>query len=414
MLPPVLEIFAVWHPQDVAGRAVADQLIDHYHGTSFSGLLGGAIEVYVRSHGWRSADDGPRPIVFPGAAHGSVPAPARFAAVVPMMGNHLARAVQDGKGPWHAFLQTILAAQAATPQNVGIFPLSLDDGASRGTELGRLLAKPQRIAAPAVGASPEPAHELRCRDLSQGIAQLMVGDDSRLTAFISHTMRMGPHEENIPALIGLVRTIIGETRLRYFLDANDLQPGRDWDKELREQAATSAMLVVRTDLYAMREWCQREMLIAKRHGMPIVILDCLGVGEERGSFLMDHVPRIPIQRVGDSWNKDDVRRGLNLLVDECLKRAIWNVQHSISSGRKELQVAWWAPHAPEPVTLAQWMQDRLAARSWRPSSNDVRVLHPDPPLGPEELGALQQLMSLTGHTGRLDVMTPRMLAARGA
>jgi len=409
-----LEIYAVWHPQDVAGRAAADDLIDHYHGTSFSGLLGGAIEVYVRSEGWRSADDAPRSIRFPTSAAGSGPAPARYAAVVPMMGNHLATAVEDKASPWHQFLETILAAQAAVPTHVGIFPLSLDDGAMHGTELDRLFAKPQRLAAPSAGASPEPLTALRCRDLSQGITQLMLGADSRLTAFISHTMRTGPHEENIPALIALVRGIIAETRLQKFIDANDLQPGRDWDKELREKAASSAMLVVRTDLYAMREWCQREILTAKRHGMPIVILDCLGVGEERGSFLMDHVPRIPIRGVGDSWNKDDVRRGLNLLVDECLKRAIWNVQRSISSGRKELEVSWWAPHAPEPVTLAQWMQDSLASRTWKPGDQDLRVLHPDPPLGPEERAALQQLLELTGHAGRLDVMTPRMLAARGA
>lgn len=167
-------------------------------------------------------------------------------------------------------------------------------------------------------------------------------------------------------------------------------------------------------VYATREWCQREMLIAKRHGMPIVILDCLDVGEERGSFLMDHVPRIPVRTMGAGWNKYDVRRGLNLLVDECLKRVIWGIQKEIASDRRDLAISWWAPYAPEPVTLAQWIEDGLSARSFRVGDDDLRVLHPDPPLGPEESAALQQILALTGHTGRLDVLTPRMLAARGA
>lgn len=414
MIPPVSEIYVVWHPQDTAGREAAGQIFDHYHGTVFTGLLGGAIEVYVRSQGWTSADDAPRPIPFPGSIEPIGLPTARIVAIVPVIGNEFANVIEKGSRPWRDFVQRILDAKAAKPSQVGVFPLLVDSGAANGTDLGRLLGPFQRIGVPSGGSSSEPAAELRCRDLSQGIAQLAPADNTRLTVFISHTMRTGAGEQDISALIDLVRATIGETRLQHFFDANDLQPGRDWDNELRTQAARSALLVLRTDLYATREWCQREMLIAKRHGMPIVILDCLDVGEERGSFLMDHVPRIPVRTMGAGWNKYDVRRGLNLLVDECLKRVIWRVQQEIASNRRDLAISWWAPYAPEPVTLAQWIEDGLSARSFRVGDDDLRVLHPDPPLGPEESAALQQILALTGHTGRLDVLTPRMLAARGA
>ena len=81
------------------------------------------------------------------------------------------------------------------------------------------------------------------------------------------------------------------------------------------------------------------MLIAKRAGMPVVILDSLGHGEERGSFLMDHIPRIPVREAKGRWSKVDIRRGLNLLVDECLKRAIWGVQQSLAMNRDDLGIA---------------------------------------------------------------------------
>jgi hypothetical protein len=42
MLPPVLEIYVVWHPDDAAGKTAADQIVAHFHGTLFSGLIGGA------------------------------------------------------------------------------------------------------------------------------------------------------------------------------------------------------------------------------------------------------------------------------------------------------------------------------------------------------------------------------------
>ena len=208
-----------------------------------------------------------------------------------------------------------------------------------------------------------------------------------------------------------MRTIIGNTRLGEFFDAHDLQPGQNWDKELREKAATSALLCLRTDLYATREWCQREVLIAKRAGMPVVILDALGSGEERGCFLMDHVPRVPVRLDQEGWRPADIRRGLNLLVDECLKRALWRRQRALATGRSDLSVAWWAPHAPEPATLAAWIEAEKA--EGRSGQEQVRILHPDPPLGADERLVLEQIAGLSGLAGRVEIMTPRMLAARG-
>ena len=56
-LPPILEIFVVWHPGDRDGRTVSDALMDHFHSRIFSGLAGGAFEVYNRSTGWVSPTD---------------------------------------------------------------------------------------------------------------------------------------------------------------------------------------------------------------------------------------------------------------------------------------------------------------------------------------------------------------------
>jgi hypothetical protein len=42
----------------------------------------------------------------------------------------------------------------------------------------------------------------------------------------------------------------------------------------------------------------------------------------------------------------------------------------------------------------------------------LRVLHPDPPLAPDERLVLDEIAGLRGLPG-LDIMTPRLLAARG-
>lgn len=385
MLPPILEIFVVWHPQDINGAGLARTIFSHFmHGPTFSGVIGGGIQVSLRSAGWDGEGSAPRPIYADGSpAPNGIP-PANFVAVVPLLGTEMAASVEDADSPWHAFIAAIQEAQVAMPDRLGVFPYLLSTGATDGTKLGQILGAHQFIAAgtPAPDGEDEPS--MLCRDLTQGIAQLISPDEmDRLTAFISHTKRHSYTEgEDVDALVGLVREVIGSTRLNDFFDANDLQPGTDWDAELREKAGTSAMLAVRTDLYSSREWCQREVVIAKTHGMPVIMMDAIGYGEERGSFLMDHVPRVAVRKSANGrWQKKDVYRALNLLVDESLKRALWMRQKELVQDRPELDVAWWAPHAPEPLTLSHWIDTQMQVGQPE-GDGDIRILHPRPPARP--------------------------------
>jgi hypothetical protein len=414
MLPPVLEIHVLWHPGDLRGGDICEEFIQHFHGTVFSGLIGGAIEVYARSAGWRSADDAPRPIPLAAATLPHNMQQAQFVAIVPLLGNEMASAVQPKSGPWYTYVHDLEAAQIANPERIGILPYLLDKGAIHGTVLGDVLSGHQCIAASSVGEG-DTEQSLRCRDLAQGIAQLLSPPgNQRLTAFISHTKRNSPgEEENVEALITNVREAIRNTRLREFFDASDLQPGQNWDAELRGKAATSALLALRTDLYPSREWCQREILIAKREGMPVIIMDALGKAEERGSFLMDHVPRVAARIADGRWRKADILSALNLLVDECLKRVLWRRQEELARKVLPLDISWWAPHAPEPITLTKWLEDQRREGRLPLEGGDMLVLHPDPPLGAEERSVLQQMLSFGGVNRKLDVMTPRLLAARG-
>jgi hypothetical protein len=341
-------------------------------------------------------------------------AQAQFTAVVPLLGNGLATAVEGG-GAWRAYVQGIVDAQQAAPGRVGGFPYRLHAPAAQGTVLGTLLGGYQTIAANAPQTPHDTPQGLRCRDLSQGLAQFLSGDlTKQLKAFISHTKRSTSAEMgDVNALIALVRDVIGTTRLGEFFDANDLQPGSDWSHVLQENAANSALLALRTDLYPTREWCQKEVLVAKRSGMPIVILDGIGYAEERGSFLMDHVPRTPIRMEGTEWKRRDVYRALNLLVDECLKRELWKQQQILGRERPDLAISWWAPHAPEPLTLVHWLERAKRGGHLPRANNKLRILHPDPPLGPDERSVLEEMLALGGMPGKLDVMTPRQLAGRG-
>jgi hypothetical protein len=393
MLPPLLEIYVVWHPDDLNGAAVADRLIDHFHGTAFSGLIGGAIEVFVRAKGWTAPEDAPRPLPYVEALPCELPE-AELTVVLPILGVELARAVEDG-GPWFTYMEGLRTGAQARAENVCILPVKLPTAVSEGA-LHDAFSEVQAID----------AGDSLCRDAAQAIAQFAEPEKRRLKVFLSHTKRGGP-TDNPNTLVRRVRELILDTRLEDFFDAQDLQPGTDWSTELLAEAATAAMLVIRTDQYASREWCQKEVVVAKRAGMPVVILDALSRGEERGSFLMDNMPRIPLH---DQVSDSAITRALNQLVDECLKRALWVRQRELASRFDSKVAAWWAPHAPEPVTFTAWLNKERADLA---DKDTVVVLHPDPPLGRDELKALEELGRLCGLDGRLEVLTPRGLAIRG-
>lgn len=417
MLPPVLELVILWHPGDGEGADIAQQIFNHFMvGPTFSGIIGGGIHVSLRSEGWNGPGTAPRPFHTEASPTLAGVRPARYVAFVPLLGLELAHAVETAAGGWDGLVTSIAKEKAANPERVGIFPFGMDRAATDGTALGEILGPFQRIAASKLDEGGETLIGMLCRDLSQGLAQLLSADGAvRLTAFISHTKRQSPGEgEDVDALIEMVRSVIHETRLAEFFDASDLQPGTDWDNELRTNARTSALLGIRTDLYSSREWCQREVVIAKTSGMPVIMLDAMGAGEERGSFLMDHAPRVPLRKENGRWQRRDIYRGLNLLVDECLKRALWIRQKEMAQERPDLDVAWWAPHAPEPLTLLHWIEGVLGAGEADSKRNEMlRVLHPDPPLGSEEREVLRRYASLTRLGRDIDVMTPRQLATRG-
>lgn len=409
MLPPILEIYVVWHPGDSRGQGILDTLLAHFRGTAFSGLIGGAIDVYSRSAAPTGAPHGaPRPIP-------AVLSPpyglrvSRHTAVVVVGGSELAAAVEAG-GLWREYLEAMVAKRDGAPDEVSVFPVKIANLAFDKTVLGSVLGAPQQIAADAWGT--DAFDETMCRDLAQGIAQAIDPTHQRLKVFISHTKRHSDDEQGaVERLVDLVRKVINGTRLSDFFDAADLQPGEDWAPTLIKEAASSALLAVRTDLYSSRPWCQREVLTAKQNGMPVIMLEGLTHGEERGSFLMDHVPRVAGHRTRKQWSESAIRAALNRLVDECLKRALWRTQYEVARGELNVDIDWWAPHAPEPATFATWLEteiDRAVKRD-----EPIIVLHPDPPLGDDEKGVLEQIARLAGLFGPLQFLTPRGLAVRG-
>lgn len=296
---------------------------------------------------------------------------------------------------------------AQTNNDVGIFPIRLP-----GCVNNTLTAQLDHIQS----MDPASACDSRvlCRELSQQITQLIWStmDDSlgdRLTVFISHTKRhsLGEEPDYVDNLVSQVRTNIANTHLGSFFDANDLQPGANWKDELISHSASSSLLAIRTDLYAEREWCQREFLKAKQSDMPIVTLNAIYRAVERGSFLMDHVPVVSYRDQNDETKNESINDALNLLVDQTLRRVLWKLQAEHMSCL--LDIDWTPAEAPEPITVIPWLLDNSERVRVR---DRILVMHPDPPLGPVEMELIEQLFAIGGACG-VDIVTPHTYINRG-
>jgi hypothetical protein len=400
VIPPILDVFVVWHPEDEAGAEICAWLSQHFHSPAFAGLAGGAVEVYARSAGWDSPEAPPRPLGIANSLAGDLPA-AQFNAIVPLLGVNLVRAV-EADPQWATYMQDIVNLDGVN--GTGVYPVRVPSTTVSG-KLAALLGSLQTLPEESIRDAATLG-----RELCQAVTQRVDAADeapSRVRVFVSHTKHHSleePDNEHGPFLFDKVRKEILKTKLDAFFDAQDLQSGSQWETELNLNAANCALLMVRTDKYSGREWTQREVHLAKRAGVPIVGMYAFTEGEERGSFLMDHIPSVPCNV---KKPRSGIRTALNRLVDEALKRALWNAQ---TIYLKENGFDWLPTHAPEPLTLTPWL---IKHKREQPEDNHVWILHPDPPLGPKEREVVVELCELAGFTDNVDVLTPRTFAARG-
>jgi len=330
----------------------------------------------------------------------------QITVVIPVLGRGMARAFRD-QSDWRNYLEAVFNAENDSfPQGragVAVLPLPVPGADLSGSRLATISSRLQALPTSAAN-SPS----ILAREVAQAIAQRIARSsrdadlDPRVTVFISHTEHPAGPGDDPHRILATVHEVLQSTHLDSFFAARDIQVADDWEKTLDAEAARHAMLMVRTDNYASRDWTQREVLAAKRHDIPIVSLYAVSHEEQRGSFLMDHVPVVACPP-GDE--RQAIERALNRLVDEALKRALWLVQRSYL---KRAGFDWLPVHAPEPVTLAAWLRSNDVDKE-----ADLVIMHPDPPLGPKERQLIVDLCEIAGLSGTLEILTPRTHATRG-
>ncbi|MDA8347926.1 MAG: TIR domain-containing protein [Pseudomonadota bacterium] len=225
-------------------------------------------------------------------------------------------------------------------------------------------------------AFDEPDEEQRKKLVARRMLHLLIRrlrphatdeDAPPVTIFLSHA------KIDVPKQPGVVNSLLDYLKAKQpektWFDSGDIASGSRFAKAIEDGVTDSALLAVVTDAYSSRSWCRREVLLAKRHQRPFVIVDAL---QEREIRRFPYAGNAPVLR----W-RDDPRDVVSSLLRETLRHA--HAEEMLRQRAKPGDDI--LPSGPELVTVVH--RDKAKP-----------VLYPDPPLGTEELAVL----SLAGVT----------------
>ena len=206
----------------------------------------------------------------------------------------------------------------------------------------------------------------------------------KLRIFVSHSKR-DADELGTNRAKDLVQYLNKETKLDSFFDVKDILEGKCFDKQIEKGVENALLMVLYTNTYSDREWCRRELIAAKDHGVPTVVVMMMNGVAKR---VFPYIGNIPCIEFAGDW-REPINLLLRTALDEYHEKQLLE---SLCAGRSEVMVN---PFSPELYNLRS-LQDGI-----------TQVLYPEPPLGQEELSILKQAHET------VDFVTPMEYASVG-
>lgn len=205
-----------------------------------------------------------------------------------------------------------------------------------------------------------------------GFVSINTADTSKkssISIFLSHaksgdTGRLNSEE---------IKRFIDNTNMNRFFDATEISPGFSFSEEIEKYIPESTLLVIESDAYSSRYWCQKEILIAKKFNRPIVVLNCMEEYEDRIFPAASNVPRIHVS--ADTPISDrDILRALTVTIIETIR-----FNYSIKCLEK-YKGEGWIDDDCEITARPPEIRQVLALKN----QEKKKICYPDPPIYSDE------------------------------
>jgi hypothetical protein len=228
-------------------------------------------------------------------------------------------------------------------------------------------------------AEPDP-RRATINEILLYLARVLSADEGYSSQlFISHAKADLPRTGNAAEQIRAYVT--SETTGKTFFDKVSILPGGEGvASQIEREVERGVFVAVRGDRYSSRTWCRRELLRAKQHRLPTLIVEVLSTGEARSAAYGGNGPTV----VWDRAAKEGVAAGavVTLAMVEAVRHLFF-----LAESRRVVAAAG-LPATTERLARPPELLDLVTLRA-RPDASLV-VLHPDPPLPTFERALLEE------------------------
>lgn len=382
MQAPLQVIVCAGEPQGTA-REFREALISAFQGGE-NGYLAGADDLGVPimeffAEPSKSADD-------------------QLAAALHSMMVVLICAKLTGNAKFMAWIDSCAAAVEQSPGRHRLLLLDLDGSmesffasapqagwsqALSAAELGERAIRPTKTALVALHRSMDVVSQ----------ASNLVGD--KMCMFVSHAKLDGQ-----PLALALTTMIKSLPGFEGFYDAQDIPWGADWRRVLESGVRESILIVLRTEIYESRAWCQREMMLADEYASPLIVVDLRNAMIAPPSQLS--FDRAPLVRIPDG----NLYRVIFMALREGLRARLHvrTVQALVDDRKLDRTALRLVVRRP---TMNALRATCLAAMP----TTELVIVYPDPPMYQGELDAANALVASYSRNFRLT--TPQTLMVSG-
>jgi hypothetical protein len=191
-----------------------------------------------------------------------------------------------------------------------------------------------------------------------------------LTLFISHAKVDG-----VEFARRIQFFLAHEHSVKTFFDANDITKAYDFTNEIERNIKKAIVIAIHTDAYSSREWCRREVLLAKQNNRPLVILNCLKSGETRSFPYMANVLTVHYLPMDESaWGKL-----IAAIMKETLRFKFHEKWITYVLSKKQISLS-------QNIFISSYPPELFTVMNLTQKVN--MFIYPEPPLGTEEMNIL--------------------------
>lgn len=208
-----------------------------------------------------------------------------------------------------------------------------------------------------------------------------ISTNSALKIFLSHAKDGG----NGLNLANQLKELIDNSPVRRFFDSNDIASGYKFDDEIINNIKESSIIIINSDIYSSRYWCQREIQTAKEYERPIIEVDLIDKAMDRKFPFAGNVPVIRADVINGKVETDDLYRILENIMIETIRFNYANKKLEALKLKMAGRVKKMS-RPPEMIDIS-----KLIKKGENIEFNYDKIIYPDPPIYSEEIDFFKKL-----------------------